>query len=133
LDHCSRGTRDHTAAFGTQTAFGLYLLKQMAFNYKIAPDDYTFQVHLVYCDVYDHPVNVRIDDGVFELGRQLFATNRKVITLPVPIEVEDFQIVFQKGNQLSGSAADDDWALLGNINLDVSLAPSLAQVLHLTE
>jgi hypothetical protein len=118
-----RAAPGHTAAFGTQTGFGLYLLKQVAFNYEIAPDDYSFQVHLVYYDVNNHPVDLRIDDGNFVLGRQKFATNRKVITLPVPLEVEDFQIVFQKGNQLSGAAASDDWALLGNISLDTSLAP----------
>ncbi|MGH9714045.1 MAG: hypothetical protein ACRD5M_12180 [Candidatus Acidiferrales bacterium] len=118
-----RAEPGHTAAFGTQTGFGLYLLKQVAFNYEIAPDDYTFQVHLVYYDVYNHPVDVRIDDGIFSLGRQEFANNRKVITLPAPLEVEDFQIVFQKSNQLSGAAANDDWALIGNISLDTSLAP----------
>lgn len=118
-----RAAPGHTAAFGTQTGFGLYLLKKVSFNYEIAPDDDTFQVHLMYYDVYNHPVDVRIDDGNFVLGRQKFATNRKVITLPVPKEVEDFQIVFQKGNQLSGAAANDDWALVGNISLEASLAP----------
>jgi hypothetical protein len=118
-----RATPGHTAAFGTQTGFGLYMLKQVAFNYEIAPDDYTFQVHLVYYDVQNQLVDVRIDDGIYSLGRQLFATNRKVITLAEPREVEDFRIVFQKGNQLSGAAANDDWALLGNISLDASLAP----------
>lgn len=118
-----RATPGHTAAFGTQTGFGLYMLKQVAFNYEIAPDDYKFQVHLVYYDVQNQLVDVRIDDGIYSLGRQLFATNRKVITLGEPREVEDFRIVFQKGNQLSGAAANDDWALLGNISLDASLAP----------
>lgn len=118
-----RAAPGHTAAFGTQTGFGLYLLKKVTFNYEIAPDDYTFQVHLVYFDVHNQQVDIRIDDGNFVLGRQKFATNLKVITLPVPREVEDFQIVFQKGNQLSGAAANDDWVLLGNISLDTSLAP----------
>ena len=38
-------------------------------------------------------------------------------------DVEDFQIVFEKGNQLSGTAANDDWALVGNISVSASLAP----------
>ena len=65
----------------------------------------------------------RIDDGIFVLGRQKFDHNRKTITLTVPREVEDFRIVFQKGNLLGGAAADDDWVLLGNIGLTTSLAP----------
>lgn len=120
-----RAEPGHSAAFATQTGFGLYLIKQVAFNYEIAPDDYTFEVHLVYYDVHNPttPVDVRIDDGEFVLGRQQFSTNRKVITLQPPREAEDFQIVFQKGNQLSGTAANDDWALVGNITLTTSLAP----------
>jgi len=121
-----RALPGQTAAFGTQTGFGIYLLSQVAFNYEIAPGDFTFQVYLVYYNVNNvnnELVNVRIDDGIFNLGRQEFAHNRKVITLPLPQEVEDFQIVFQKGNQLSGAAANDDWVLLGNISLNTSLAP----------
>jgi hypothetical protein len=118
-----RATPGHTAAFGTQTGFGLYLLKQVAFNYELLPGDYTFQVHLVYYDVRNQLVDVRIDDGVYVLGQGLFPSNRKVITLPVPLEVEDFQIVFQKGNQLGFGAVSDDWVRLGNISLDVSPAP----------
>lgn len=118
-----RAAPGHTAAFGTQIGYGLYLFKGMAFNYEIAQDDYTFQVHLVYFDVHNQQVDIRIDDGIYVLGRPKFSTNRKVITLPIPKEVEDFQIVFQKGNQLPGSAASDDWVRLGNITLDTSLAP----------
>ncbi|HZD30289.1 MAG TPA: hypothetical protein VE779_01380, partial [Candidatus Angelobacter sp.] len=97
------------AAFGTQTGFSRYLVQQVAFQYEIAPDDYSFQVHLVYYDDYGNLVDQRIDDGVYVLGRQKFAHNHKVIDLRVPQEVEDFRIVFQKGNQLSGAAASDDW------------------------
>ena len=120
-----RAEPGHASAFGTQTGFGLYLLKQVSFNYEIAPDDYTFQVHLVYYDFQNPatPVDIRIDDGEFVLGRQKFSTNRKVITLQIPQEVEDFQIVFEKGNQLTGAAANDDWALIGNIVINASLAP----------
>jgi hypothetical protein len=118
-----RAELSHTAAFSTQTGFGLYLLKQVAFNYEIAPGDYTFQVHLMY---YTHSgvlTDIRIDDGEYALGRQKFSSNRKTITLNSRLAVEDFQIVFEKGNESSGTAAGDDWALLGNISLDASLAP----------
>ena len=110
-----------TAVFRTQTGFGRYLLKQVAFNYEIAPGDYTFAVRVVYYDNRGNVVDQRIDDGSYFLGRQLFQTNRKVITLNQ--EVKDFQILFQKGNQLSGSAASDDWLLLGNVTLDAAPAP----------
>ncbi len=118
-----RATPGGTAAFGTQTGFSRYLFTQVAFQYEIAPGDYTFQVHLVYYDDYGALVDQRIDDGDFVLGRQKFAGNYKTIKLPAPQEVEDFRIVFQKGNQLSGSAASDDWVLLGNISLQTSMAP----------
>lgn len=120
-----RAEPTHNSAFGTQIGFGMYLVKQVAFNYEIAPNDYTFQVHLVYYDFQNPstPKDVRIDDGEFVLGRQKFSTNRKIITLQNPIEAEDFQIVFKKGNQLSGAAASDDWALVGNIAVNASLAP----------
>jgi hypothetical protein len=118
-----RATSGGTAAFGTQTGFSRYLLAQVAFQYEIAPDDDTFQVHLVYYDDYGKLVDERIDDGIFVLGRNKFASNHKIIKLPIPLEVEDFQIVFQKGNLLEGAAANDDWALLGNISLETSMAP----------
>lgn len=116
-----RASPGDTAAFRTQTGYGRYLLKQVAFNYEIAPGDYTFRVHLRYVDNRGNPVNVRIDDGLYTLGRQKFRNNRKKINLEQ--EVEDFQIVFHKGNQLSGSAATDDWLLLGDIKLNADLAP----------
>ena len=119
-----RALPGNTAAFGTQTGFGLYLLNRIAFNYEIAPDDYTFEVHLIYYDVHNPttPIDVRIDDGEYVLGRQKFSTNRKIIDL-VPREVEDFQIVLKKGNQLNGAAANDDWAIVGNITLSATPAP----------
>jgi hypothetical protein len=116
-----RAASGHTAAFRTQTGFGRYILRQVAFNYEIAPGDYTFEVHLVYYDNKGNVVDQRIDDGSFVLGRQKFRDNRKMIN--VNREVEDFQIVFRKGNQLSGAAASDDWLLLGNITLDTRTAP----------
>ena len=92
--------------------------------YEIAPDDYTFEIHLIYYDFQNPttPIDVRIDDGEYVLGRQKFSTNRKVINL-VPREVEDFQIAFQKGSQLNGAAANDDWAIVGNITLSATPAP----------
>lgn len=110
-----------TAAFRTQTGLGRHLLRNVAFNYEIAPGDYTFQVRLVYLDNRGATVDVRVDDGIYELGRQKFGHNRK--TIEVGREVEDFQIVFHKGNALSGDAAKDDWLLLGNIRLKADLAP----------
>ncbi len=97
------------------------MLKRIAFNYEIAPGDYTFQVRLAYLDNRGTAVDVRCDDGIYELGRQKFSHNRKTIDLDR--EVEDVQIVFRKGNALSGDAAKDDWLLLGNIRLKADLAP----------
>lgn len=116
-----RALPGHTAAFRTQTAFGRYKLQTLAFNYEIAPGDYSFEVRLVYCDIKGKTVEQRIDDGLYTLGRQKFRSNRKRVT--VNMEVEDFQIVFRKGNQLSGPAASDDWLLLGKIELDLEPAP----------
>ena len=110
-----------TAAFRTQTIFGHYRLRSIAFNYEIAPGDFTFQVSLYTCGPSGIEERGRFDDGAYVLGRQKFATNRK--TVAVNQEVEDFQIVFRKGNQLSGTAANDDWLLLGNIVLMLELAP----------
>jgi hypothetical protein len=118
-----RAEPGHTAAFATQTGFGRYLLKQVAFQYQIAPGDYTFQVHLVYYDNKGTLVNERIDDGIYTLGHHEFVNNTKVINLPFPREVEDFQIVFQKGNELTGAAANHDWVLLGNLSLETAPAP----------
>ena len=116
-----RAAPGHTATFRTQTAFGRYLLRQVAFNYEIAPGDYSFEVPLAYYDNRGIAVDRRIDSGSYVLGRQKFRNNRAVI--PVNLEVEDFQIVFQKANRLSDSAADDDWLLLGDIALDAVAAP----------
>jgi hypothetical protein len=118
-----RATPGSTAAFGTQMTFSRYLVEKVSFQYEIAPNDDTFQVHMVYYDNFGKLVDQRIDDGIFVLGRQKFASNHKTITLQVPQEVEDFRIVFQKGNQLSGAGAEDDWALLGNITIQTSMAP----------
>ena len=118
-----RAASGHSAAFGTQVVPGLYLLKQIAFNYEIAANDYSFQVHLIRYDQMGNLVDLRIDDGIYKLGRHMLATNRKVITFPTPLEVEDFQIVFQKENNLSGIPALDDWALLGKLAVDASRAP----------
>ncbi|MGZ5098898.1 MAG: hypothetical protein ACXWF6_16025 [Usitatibacter sp.] len=118
-----RAASAHSAAFGTQTGSGLYLLRQIAFNYEIAAGDYSFQVHLIHYDQMGNPVDQRIDDGIYKLGRHMLATNRKVITFPTPVEVEDFQIVFQKGNNLSGIPALDDWVLLSKLIVDASRAP----------
>jgi hypothetical protein len=116
-----RAMPDHTAAFRTQTAFGRHILRSLAFNYEIAPMDYSFQVWLEYHDNRGNLVRRRIDDGVYSLGRQKFDTNRKHV--PIELEVEDFRIVFQKGNEIVGRGASDDWALLGNITLNVAPAP----------
>jgi hypothetical protein len=116
-----RATPGHTAAFRTQTASGHYIFKSVAFNYEIAPGDYTFQVLLVYCDNKGVVTQQRIDDGIYTLGRQRFQSNRKVVA--VNKEVDNFQTVFRKGNQLTGQAANDDWLLLGNIVLELAPAP----------
>jgi hypothetical protein len=118
-----RATPGNSAVFATQMTYGRYVIEQISFQYEVAPVDYTFQVHLVYYDNYGVLKDERIDDGIYVLGRQQFAHNHKTITLAVPREVEDFRIVFEKGNLLSGVVANDDWVLLGNIVLKTSFAP----------
>ena len=115
-----RASPGDAAAFRTQTGVGRYRLTQVAFNYEIAPGDYTFQVWLRYYNNRGTLISLRIDDGIYKLGRDKFRNNRKKIDLEE--DVEDFQVVFQKGNQLSGNAADDDWLLLGDIRLKAELA-----------
>jgi hypothetical protein len=118
-----RALPNHTAAFRTPRVSGTHRLRRLAFNYEIAPLDFTFQVWLVSRDAQGQIVQKRIDDGAYILGRQKFATNRKVVLIDCEAVVKDFEIVFQKGNQLKGQAANDDWLLLGNIMLEVAPAP----------
>lgn len=116
-----RALPNHTAAFRTPTREGLYRLRRIAFNYEIAPGDYTFQVWLLSRNTNGQILRQRIDDGIYILGRQKFQSNRKLVE--IDREVKDFEIVFQKGNQLRGAAANDDWLLLGNITLEIAPAP----------
>lgn len=109
-----------TAAFSTQTAFGRYILKSVAFNYEIHPRDFTFQVWVSYYNSKGVRTLRRIDDGRYTLGRGKFSGNRKVI--PINAWAEDFQIIFRKSNLLT-SDIYNDWILLGNIVVDFDRAP----------
>lgn len=109
-----------SAAFRTQTAYGRHILRSVAFNYEIHPQDYTFQVWVVYYNSKGVRTERRIDDGVYTLGRGKFSQNRKVIQ--VNAWAEDFQIIFRKRNLLRKDIYND-WVLLGNLVVSFDRAP----------